>query len=144
MASLLLTDDQITAGAATLVNGKLPASAVSDLLSISRGYLGALADDYPLEATFTAEDDSDGLERGRAAKLAACLALFQENQFTPKSGFEATNGSRTGFVYSLDGEVFQIFLYVFGLFWTVPTAIANGGSANRRRSTQGAFNRTGL
>ncbi len=137
----LLTDAQLTVGEETLEAGKLPPSVVIDLVSIFRGYLGELAESYPLVATFEGEDDNDGLGRQRCAKLAACLAIFNENQFTPRSGYDATNANRTGFVYSLDGEVFEVFKYVFGLFWPLPKEFQNNfqNSARTRTSAQGSF-----
>lgn len=135
---LLLTDDQIAAGAAALTDGKLSGSMVADLVSIFRGYLGDLAVNYPLEATLAAEDDNAS-DAKRCAKLAACLSLFQENQFTPLAGFAPTAGNRTGFVYSMDGEVFEIFRYAFGLFWDIPAALTAKAGSQSRVSTQGAF-----
>lgn len=135
---MLLTTEQLAAGLATLVNHKLTKAMVDDLVAIFRGFLGDLEANYPISATLTAEDDNDGLGARRCEKLAACLLLFQENQFTPESGFAPTAANRTGFNYSLDGEVFQTFLYCFGLFWPVPRQLADNKST-RRGSAQGRF-----
>lgn len=134
----LLTSAQITAGVASLTNDKLTTPQISDLVSIFRGYLGDLAGDYALQATFEALDDSaNGAQI--CAKLAACLALFQENQFTPRAGFDPTAANRTGFVYSLDGEIYEIFKYAFGLLWDLPRSLSGKAS---RVSTQGTFVRS--
>lgn len=138
---MLLSQDQLAAGKISLNDGKLHSSQVSDLISIFRGYLGGLADGYAMKATLEAEDDNDGLGQRRCEKLAACLILFQENQFTPASGFAPTAANRTGFNYSLDGEVFEIFKYCFGLFWNLPKDFTNPfqNSALNRVSAQGRF-----
>lgn len=139
---MLLTTDQINQGSAAIANNgnKLTVSMVSDLVSIFRGYLGPLADNYDIETTLLAETDT---QTGalRCAKLAACLFLFQENQFTPASGFAPTVANRTGFNYSLDGEVYEIFKYAFGLFWDIPKELElrfQNASA-RFTSTEGQF-----
>lgn len=140
----LLTEEQLAAASGSLEEGKLSAAHVDDLLAIFRGYLGTLASKYPLRSTFEAEDDEDGLGRRRCEKLVACLVLFQDNQFTPESGFAPTAANRTGFIYSSDGEVFEIFKYAFCLFWDWPEEFANkfqAGNANRR-SAQGRFVKT--
>lgn len=139
--SLLLTSEQITAGAAGLSSGKLTASAVADLLSIFRGYLGDLESDYSIQSTLEAQDDSADLSQ-KCAKLMACLALWSDNQFTPEiAGFAPTAANRTGFVYALSGENFEIFKYAFGLFWSLPKSLSQSGSSSRV-STQGTFRRT--
>lgn len=133
---MLLTKEQIDAGSLAIANNdnQLTESMISDLVSIFRGYLGVLADRYPLESTLRAEQDTAGGAL-RCAKLAACLTLFQDLQFTPASGFAPTVANRTGFNYSLDGEVYEIFKYAFGLFWNIPKELeikynraAGGGS----------------
>src|SRR6476661_5701487 len=138
----LLTKAQIDAGSAVVAqnDNKLTASQVADLVSIFRGYLGSLAANYSIRATLEAEQDIDGGDL-RCAKLAACLALFQENQFTPASGFAATNANRTGFTYSLDGEVYETFKYAFGLFWDLPPEleIRFNNSRTGGKSAQGQF-----
>lgn len=123
---LLLTTEQIDAGAEAIVNNnnRLTASMVEDLLSIFRGYLGSLAANYDLKTTLENEQDANGGSQ-KCAKLAACLFLFQENQFTPESGFAPTVANRTGFNYSMHGEVFEIFKYAFGLFWDIPPELVN-------------------
>lgn len=139
---MLLTTEQINDGAAQVAghDNKLTVSMVFDLLSIFRGYLGPLADGYDIEGTLTAEQDTPTSAQ-RCAKLAACLTLFQENQFTPASGFAPTVANRTGFNYSMDGEVYEIFKYAWGLFWDLPKEMelrfqsANAGS----RSSEGQF-----
>lgn len=137
MVSLLLTSEQIDAAEGSLVNSKLTSAQVGDLLSIFRGYLGPLAADYALEATFTAQDDSSDTSR-KCAKLAACLQLFSDNQFTPDvAGFANTAANRTGFVYSLEGENYKVFTYAFGLFWDLPRQLASPNG--RRVSMQGKF-----
>jgi hypothetical protein len=141
---LLLTKSQIDAGseAVALTDNKLTADQISDLVSIFRGYLGPLFDLYPVESTLAAEQDTAGSAL-RCAKLAACLGLFQENQFTPQSGFAATNANRTGFTYSLHGEVYEVFKYAFGLFWTIPAELELQFNALSKRSggtsSQGVF-----
>lgn len=139
---MLLSSEQLAAGLATLDSGKLTPSQVFDLLSIFRGYLGTLAENYEIQSTLENEDDGNGLNARRCEKLAACLILFQENQFTPHAGFDPTAANRTGFVYSLDGENFEIFKYCFGLFWDVPKELTQKGSP--RVSSQGSFTRTTL
>jgi hypothetical protein len=144
--ALLLTTDQIDAAAATLVtsDNKLTAGMVSDLVSIFRGYLGPLASSYTLKDTLAAQQDLQENDERIAAKLAACLALFQENQFTPESGFAPTAANRTGFNYSLDGEVYEIFKYAFGLLWDIPVelpTVATTGSGGRFQPSQGRFHR---
>lgn len=138
---MLLSLDQLAAGKISLQSGKLHLSQVSDLVSIFRGYLGPLADDYSIEAILVAEDDTTSGGARRCEKLAACLELFRDNQFTPESGFAPTAANRTGFNYSLDGEVYEIFKYCFGLFWPIPKELANNfQSGNRLRSSaQGSF-----
>lgn len=112
---------------------------MSDLLSIFRGYLGELESDYSIQATLEAQDDDTDPSQ-KCAKLMACLALWSENQFTPSvAGFAPTAANRTGFVYSLEGENFEIFKYAFGLFWSLPRGL--GSSSNQRVSTQGTFRR---
>lgn len=137
----LLTDEQIAVGDESLENGRLSPTMIMDLVSIFRGYLSELADKYPLEATFTAENDNDGLGRQRCAKLAACLAVFNENQFTPQSGYAPTNANRTGFNYSMDGEVFEVFKYAFCLFWALPRQFQNNfqNGSRSQTSAQGRF-----
>lgn len=116
----LLSRDQIIAGSeAVFANGnKLTDDMVDDLVSIFRGYLGSVYDDYAVETTLKAEQDTP--TRTRCAKLAACLIYFQENQFTPASGFAPTVANRTGFNYSMDGEIYEVFKYAWGLFWNIP------------------------
>ena len=139
--ALLLTEEQLAAAAISLEDGKLTPSQVSDLVSIFRGYLAELEANYALESTLSLEDDSDGLGRQRCQKLAACLILFQDNQFTPESGFAPTAANRTGFIYSLDGENFEVFRYAFGLFWPIPKELINKylGTGRTRTSSQGQF-----
>lgn len=135
---MLLTTDQLEAGLSTLNNGKLLLSQVDDLTSIFRGFLGELADNYPIRQTLTLEDDTTSGGARRAEKLAACLLLFQDNQFTPESGFAPTAANRTGFNYSMDGEVFEIFKYAFGLYWNLPVEFTNAFlSASRNRTSAG-------
>ncbi len=138
---LLLTTDQLAAGLATLENGKLTASQVDDLYSIFRGYLGNLAPNYPILTVLRAEDDDESGGARRCEKLAACLILFQEDQFTPESGFAPTAANRTGFNYSADGEMFEIFKYCFGLFWDIPKEMTNRfqNAGSSRTSAQGRF-----
>lgn len=144
--SLLLSKEQIDAGSQVvfLNDNKLTASQITDLLSIFRGYLGPLAAQYPLRATLEAEQDTQNGDQ-RCAKLVACLTLFQENQFTPASGFAPTVANRTGFNFSADGEVYEFFKYAFGLFWDIPAelelkfnSLSQGGSGSFQ---QGAFTR---
>lgn len=99
MTGLILTAEQITAGAATLSSNKLKESQVDDLISISRFYLGRFASNYALRSTF--EGLTDTVTSNRCAKLAACLLLWQENQFDV-SGFAATNANREGYYDSTD------------------------------------------
>jgi len=145
--AFLLTPEQIEAAKANVFqhDNKLTASEVSDLVSIFRGFLGVLADNYTLESTLTAEQDT---ENGalRCVKLAACLALFQDNQFTPKSGFASGTGNRTGFNYSMDGEVYEIFKYAFGLFWPIPRELEIARLSINRLATpqQGPFDSRGM
>lgn len=141
MDGLILTSVQITAGATTLVDAKLKPSQIDDLVSIFRGYLGKSATDYTLVSTF--ESQTDTLTSNRCAKLAACLNLWQENQFDV-SGFAATAASRQGYFDSTDEENFRIFVYAFGLFWDLPFEISSrflkGGSSGS--TSQGAFVRS--
>jgi len=140
----LLSKEQIDAGSQLVftTGNRLTASQITDLLSIFRGYLGPLASEYPLRATLEAEQDiPDG--DFKCAKLAACLNLFQELQFTPASGFAATVANRTGFNFSADGEVYEIFKYAFGLYWDIPAeleirfnSLSSGGTGSFQ---QGAF-----
>jgi hypothetical protein len=132
MASLLTTE-QISAGETALIGNRLTLSQVDDLLSIFRGYLGAIANNYPLESTFTNLEDT--VSSNRCAKLAACLLLWQDNQFDV-SGFVATNANKTGFTDSTPGENYEIFKYAFGMFWTLPDRFLN---SNQRQfnSSQG-------
>lgn len=144
---LLLSEEQLAAGEASLKQGKLTPSQIVDLVSIFRGFLNELADNYTIQATLEAADDKDGFERQQCAKLSACLVLFQENQFTPESGFAPTVSNRTGFNYSLDGEVFEIFKYCFGMFWPIPKELSNkfmSGAGRSGSSVQGRFVRTSL
>lgn len=140
MASLL-SKDQIDAGSQAVFNNgnKLTDDMVDDLVSIYRGYLGELFDNYDIEATLKAETDT--ALRKRCAKLAACLLYFQENQFTPASGFAPTLANRTGFNYSMDGEVYEVFKYAFGLFWNIPKEleIRFNTSGGRGVSSEGVF-----
>lgn len=135
--SLLLTDEQLAAGSATLNSGQLTPSQVSDLVSIFRGYLGKLAPNYPIQAALASENDTTSGGWQRCAKLAACLVLFQENQFTPDSGIAATRTE--GVNFSADGEVFEIFKYAFGLFWDIPKELWNKYNrlSSNRTSLQG-------
>lgn len=143
--SFLLTEEQLATAAGALEQGKLSAAHIDDLLAVFRGYLGGLAVNYSIRSTFEAEDDDDGLGRRRCEKLVACLSLFQENQFTPESGFAPTAANRTGFIYSMDGEVFEIFKYAFCLFWDWPAEFGNKFQPSRgvRKSLQGTFVNTG-
>ena len=121
MDGLYLTAEQIEAGAATLSNlQKLKGSQIDDILSIWRGFLGNLASNYPLRSTL--ENVQDDAENNRAAKLAACLLLWQDVQFDV-TAFVATNANRTGFTDSAIGERYDIFLYTFGLFWDIPSSL---------------------
>ena len=119
--ALLLTTEQIDAGSAAIAtnDNKLTASMVGDLVSIFRGFLGPLASNYSIKTTLETEQDVMNGEL-KCAKLAACLTLFQDLQFTPVSGFAPTVANRTGFNYSMDGEVYEVFKYAFGLFWDIP------------------------
>jgi len=140
MASLL-SKDQIDAGSLAVFNNgnKLTDDMVDDLVSIYRGYLGELFDNYDVEATLKAETDS--ALRKRCAKLAACLLYFQENQFTPASGFAPTLANRTGFNYSMDGEIYEVFKYAFGLFWNIPKELELrfNNMAGNSVSSEGVF-----
>lgn len=120
MDGLLLTSDQITAGAATLSGNKLKSSQIDDLVSIWRGYLGGLASNYALVSTL--ENQEDDADSNRCAKLAACLLLWQDVQFDV-TAFSATNANRTGFTDSTEKERYEIFLYTFGLFWDIPSSL---------------------
>lgn len=122
MQGFRLTSEQIQLGANALSSWKLKQGQVDDLVSVFRGYLCELADDYELEATFSAETDTAG--RNRAAKLSACLILLQDNEFI-NGGFAPTNANRTGLNYSIDRTNYDIFRYMMGLFWTIPSALDN-------------------
>lgn len=151
MANFLLTKTQIDEAKADVFGNdpknRLSPAQVSDLVSIFRGYLSELVDSYSydLENTFLNEvDTADGPLR--ATKLAACLKIFQENQFTPASGFAPTAANRTGFNYSLDGEVFEVFKYAFCLFWNWPVEFENRfkRSSSAFVSSQGRFVKRGM
>ncbi len=142
MAGMLLTDDQISAGSLTLLNGKLQPSQVDDLISIWRSYLGTLASNYQLLTTLEALDDT-GNTRKRAAKLAACLLLWQDNQFDV-SGFAATAANKSGFNDSGPGENYEIFKYAFGLFWDIPVELeikfnSNSSGGGSSKFSSGVF-----
>lgn len=139
----LLSKDQVDAGSeAIFQNGnKLTESMIIDLISIFRGYLGSLYDDYPIETTLRAEIDVEFGPK-KCAKLAACLLKFQDEQFTPASGFAPTVANRTGFNYSMDGEVYEVFKYAWGLFWNIPQELEirfQNNGALRFRGSEGVF-----
>jgi hypothetical protein len=136
MAILKLTDEQIENGADSLEDNKLTPSQVEDIVSIFRGFLWDLADNYELEETLTALEDSASVKT--CAKLAACLQLFNEEIAFDNGGFAATLANKTGFNYSLDTQEFKIFKYAFGLLWTVPIDIGQMG-ASSGHSEQGYF-----
>lgn len=138
--ALILTDGQITQGTASLISGKLTESQVDDLITMFRNYLGFLASDYPIESTLTIQEDNTN-SKNRCAKLAACLLLWQDDQFL-NGGFAATNSNRTGFNYSIDETGYLIFKYAFGLFWDIPIQLDNkflSGGNYVPNSRQGKF-----
>lgn len=118
---------------------KLKPTHIEDLVSIFRGYLGDLADNYALETTLkNARDKQD--ESEKCAKLVACLALFQDSEVGGNGGFAPTVANRSGFNYSIDQDKYNVFRYAFGLFWTVPPELDNQfmkAGSRRRTSTQG-------
>jgi len=139
----LLSKDQVDAGSEAVLNNgnQLTESMIIDLISIFRGYLGELYDDYPIEDTLRAETDT-AIGPRKCAKLAAYLIYFQDNQFTPVSGFAPTVANRTGFNYSMDGEVYKVFEYAWGMFWNVPAEVrAQYGPSGSKRfaSSEGEF-----
>lgn len=139
LRGLVLTKAQIDEGADTLDNGTLRADQVSDLLSTFRGYLGPLAADYAIKSTL--EDLTDDATVSTAAKLAACLKLWQDNQFA-QGGFAATNANRKGFVDDWERENFLIFKYAFGLLFDFPPELEFKyltGNANIGGSSQGTM-----
>lgn len=143
MDGLYLTAQQITDGAATLFEispseSRLKNSQVDDLVSICRKYLKGIASNYPLRETFESlRDDAD--ENNKCAKLAACLLYWQDLQFD-NTAFAATNANKSGFTDSTVAERYDVFEYVFGLFWNIPDSISVSGSI-RRVSTQGFMKR---
>jgi hypothetical protein len=136
MPSNILTPEQITAGNATLQDNKLLLTQVEDLLSMFREFLNHLAENYPIEATLKAETDTGGSQK--CAKLAACLLLWQDNQFA-NGGLEATR--TVGVNFSIDVEDYRIFKYAFGLFWSLPIEMENRfvKLGNNRQSQSGEF-----
>lgn len=138
--ALYLTDAQIAAGAESLTDNKLTADQIDDLISIFRKYLKHLATNYALRTTFEALTDTATSKR--AAKLAACLLLWQDVQFD-NSAFAATNANRTGYTDSTIAERYDIFEYAFGLFWDLPANLpgASGSSSLMSGSSDGFFQR---
>lgn len=130
MEGLRLSSEAIQAGALTLENNKLKPSQIEDLVSVFRGYLDELAENYDLETDLGVLTDS--ANSNRCAKLAAYLLSLQDNEFD-NGGFSATNANRSGFNYSIDEENFLRFRYAFGLLYTIPRELAN----RYRKSSQG-------
>lgn len=132
----MLTEAQVTAGTARLLNGKLKASDIESLLSIFRGFLGSLETGYSynLESVFTALDDTAG-QKKTAAKLAACLTLTEEIQFGV-SALKPINSRNNSIDYSEKEERYAIFLYAFGLLFPIPLELSEFND-NRRTHRAG-------
>lgn len=135
MEGLRLSAEAISAGAETLENNRLKPSQIDDLVSVFRGYLGELADDYDMETDLgMLVDDAN---KNKCAKLAAFLLVLQPNGFD-NGGFAATNANRSGFNYSIDEANFQAFKYAFGLLYTIPDILKNSFISLANGSSRGA------
>lgn len=123
MQGLRLTAEAVSAGADTLESNKLKPSQIEDLVSVFRGYLGSLADEYD-DFSDKLASLTDSATSNTCAKLAAFLLVLQPNGFD-NGGFAATNANRSGFNYSIDEANFLAFKYAFGLLYTIPDQLVN-------------------
>lgn len=114
----MLTQTEITAGSARLVNNVLTATDVDALTSVFNTMFAGLIEGkgYEFAAALAALDDSISSTGKQAAQVAAVITKLEELEFTGG----ALTGGRSGLTYTQMDEYKRLVLYAFSKIYAIP------------------------